>query len=195
MFDDAEDGVTWVGFPLEVVRTLDTVYLDQARANFDDYVHGTLSASQAAGGRFNPPGEFGALYTASDDDTAWAEVAARFRRQGVDALPPRMGLLRIVVLRGRYVDLSDPATCRQWDAVNTSLAAEEATPEQREHCWDLARAVRAVADFLMSQSARSAGRNIPLFPDRSNSGMRLELQSAELRPVPPHLAQQPTERW
>jgi hypothetical protein len=80
--DLAEQGLTWVGRPLEVVRILDSVYLDQARNDFLGYVRGTLAVSQSLGGRFNPPGEFGALYTAGDEATAWEEVAARYRRQG-----------------------------------------------------------------------------------------------------------------
>jgi len=114
MFGDdiGEMGLTWVGRPMEVVRVLESVYFDQAQHDFDKYVHRTLAASQAAGGRFNPPGEFGALYTASDTDTAWEEVAARFRRQGVSALPPEMGLLGLLITVGRYANLSDVDTSR-----------------------------------------------------------------------------------
>jgi len=57
-YDVQETGVTFVGAPIEVVRTTDTKYLDQARSDFVDYVHKTLAASQANGGRYNPPGEF-----------------------------------------------------------------------------------------------------------------------------------------
>lgn len=101
---DGVQGLTWVGRPLELVRALDAVYLDQARVNFDAYVFTTLRYSQAAGGRYNPPGEFGALYTSDDEATAWEEIAARFRRQGIAALPSDMGILGVLVPVGRYVD-------------------------------------------------------------------------------------------
>lgn len=77
---------------MELIRALDPVYLDQARASLAAYVATTLRYSQLAGGRYNPPGEFGALYTSDDETTAWEELAARFRREGIPALPSDMGL-------------------------------------------------------------------------------------------------------
>ena len=127
--DIGEMGLTWVGRPMEVVRVLDPVYLDQAEHGFLEYVRSTLAASQTVGGRFNPPGEFGALYTASDTDTAWEEVAARFRRQGISGLPPEMGFIGIVITVGRFADLTDTDMAARWDvspAAKTTRAASGA---------------------------------------------------------------------
>lgn len=74
-------------------RAVDSKYADQARNNPDRYVAQTLFYNQGSGGRYNAPGEFGALYTASDEYTAWAEFHARLLREGVPGLPPTMGLI------------------------------------------------------------------------------------------------------
>lgn len=193
--DDEVEGLTWVGRPLELVRALDSVYLDQARANLLAYVATTLRYSQLVGGRYNPPGEFGALYTSDDEATAWEEIAARFRREGIRELPPDMGLLGILVPVGRYADLTDPATQAAWEVDASALTAESPTEAERNACWAAARAVRVVADFLQAPSARAEGMNVPLFPDREQSELRLELQFTRRSTVPEHLRQRPLESW
>lgn len=190
-----DQGVTLVGYPLEIVRVADSVYLDQARHNFPAYIHRTLAASQAFGGRYNRAGEFGAIYTASDEETAWREVAARYAREGIDGLPPTMGLVGIVVRAGRYVDLSDNEVRRAWDANDSALRSAKPTPAQAEHCWDLGRAIRAVADFLVAPSARGPGSNVPLFPDRESGELDYDLQFVKRGRVPDDLEQRPTEEW
>jgi RES domain-containing protein len=193
--DLAEQGLTWVGRPLEVVRILDSVYLDQARNDFLGYVRGTLAVSQSLGGRFNPPGEFGALYTAGDEATAWEEVAARYRRQGFRNLPADMGLIGILITVGRFADLADDPTRRLWEISETALSSSDPSPEERDSCWAVSRAVRAVADFLQSPSARADGINIPLYPDRENGDLRMEMQFAVRREVPAPLRQEARESW
>ncbi|MGH9737414.1 MAG: RES family NAD+ phosphorylase [Candidatus Acidiferrales bacterium] len=44
----------------------------------------TTAGSLKAGGRFNPPNEFGALYTSLDPKTAAQEVARGLRARGID---------------------------------------------------------------------------------------------------------------
>ncbi|HEX5831613.1 MAG TPA: RES family NAD+ phosphorylase [Gemmatimonadaceae bacterium] len=197
MLRDSEEcvGLTWVGRPLDLVRALDPVYLDQARADWPSYVATTLRFSQLAGGRYNPPGEFGALYTTNDDATAWEELAGRFRREGIPALPPEMGMLGILVTVGRYADLTDAATRTLWDADTGALAARSPTADERESCWTLARAVRAEGDFLQAPSARADGMNVPLYPDRERGTLRMELRFARRAVVPEHLRQRARESW
>jgi RES domain-containing protein len=180
---------------MEVVRVLDSLYLDQAQNEFGKYVEGTLLANQAVGGRFNPPGEFGSLYCAGDEETAWEEAAARFRRQGVPNLPPDMGVIRILITVGRFADLMVQQTRDLWEVSEVALKAENPTPAQRQACWAIGRAVRAVGDFLRSPSARSGGANVPLFPDRVGRELRMELSYAARRPVPAHLVQTTSEPW
>jgi RES domain-containing protein len=193
--DTAETGITFIGNPQEVVRTTDRRYLDQARTDFRLYVHQTLAANQTFGGRYNPPGEFGALYTASDEDTAWAEIAARFRREGILGLPPEMGLLRIVIREGRYVDLTDADVQPAWQVDAAVLEASDPTEDQRDACHVIGRAVRAVADFLLAPSAREEGANIPLFADRDGGGLVMDLSSVSPARPPAHLARVSREAW
>lgn len=196
MIDDSvDDRLTWVGRPMELVRVAGSEYLDQARADFSDYVSRTLAASQAVGGRFNPPGEFGALYTASDEATAWEEAAARFRRQGVSGLPPDMGTVRIVVTVGRFAALTEPEVRKAWNVAEAALTADDPTTEEREICWAVARSVRAVGDFLTSPSARASGANVPLFANREGGQLDLDFHAARPGGIPPHLAQVTSESW
>ena len=184
-----------VGAPLELFRVIHESRLDEARFDFPGYVSNTLAASQAFGGRFNPPGEFGALYSALDEDTAWSEVASRFSREGIEGLPPDMGVLKISVLAGTYADLTSDAAARAWAITREQLTADDPTAAKRKACWALGRAVRAVADALLGPSARTAGANMPLFPDRAPSTLEIDLRSARSRSVPRRFAQRPREEW
>ncbi|GJG89615.1 hypothetical protein tb265_47960 [Gemmatimonadetes bacterium T265] len=196
MFDDAQDsGLTFVGAPLEITRTADPRFVDQARADFEGYVHRTLQASMGVGGRYNAPGTFGALYCASDEATAWEEVAARYRREGIPGLPPAMGLLRILVTDGRYADLTDPDVVGAWGFDAAALHADAPSDAQRAECHHVGAAVRAVADFLAAPSARAGGQNVPLFPDREGGELLMRLQQARAAAPPAHLQQFTREAW
>jgi hypothetical protein len=124
---------------LEVVRISDPVYVDQAAHDFAGYVTKTLSASQRHGGRYNRPGEFGALYTASDFDTALAEITSRYAREGVPGLPEMMGLIRILIRGGRYVDLSD----QTFKKLGTLMHGHSPHPHQRPRRWNIVGKSRA----------------------------------------------------
>jgi RES domain-containing protein len=191
----AGGGLTLVGAPLEVTRTADPRFVDQARANFAEYVHRTLQASMGVGGRYNAPGAFGALYCASDEATAWAEVAARYRREGIPGLPPAMGVLRLLITDGRYADLTDPDVVAAWGFDAAALHADAPSDAQRAECHRVGAAVRAVADFLTAPSARAGGQNVPLFPDREGGELLMRLQQARAATPPPHLQQRSREAW
>lgn len=189
------EGLTWIGSPIEVFRVVHSVHVDEARHDFPTYLRQTLAGSQRQGGRFNPPGEFGALYTSTDEDTAWIEVAARFEREGIDGLPPDMGVLRLVVTAGRYADVTAEDGCAAWDVPCAALADPDPDERDVESCWRLGRAVRAVADALRAPSARGDGANMPLFPDREASELGLELQAVSHRGVPDGFMQRSNESW
>lgn len=190
-----ESGLAPVGSPLELVRKLEAGYVDQATYHFESYISETLAASQRVGGRFNPQHEFGAIYTASDLDTAWAELAARMARQGVTSLPPEMGMLTLVVSNGIYADLSDDQGRKAWEISARDLTAETPTDDQREACLQLSRSVRAVADFLVSPSARGAGSNVPLFPDRTGGELRMAIAGIRRMKPQRHLMRPSAEPW
>lgn len=189
--------LTLVGAAEEVVRTTDPIYAEQARNDFAKYLRTTLHYSQLGGGRFNAPGEFGALYTASNEDTAWAELHARYFREGIDGLPAYMGLIRLLLTQGAFVDFGQEHACTAWQVNAVALRSESPSPEEQQVCWDLARRVRALADFLRSPSARGEGDNVPLFVDgRTDTELELELISvATQRDTPAHFRQAPTESW
>lgn len=149
----------------------------------------------AHGGRYNHCGESGALYCASDEETAWAEVAARFKREGISGLPSDMGSLRILLIEGRYADLSTEVAAVAWNCDWESLASPEPTEEQQSQCYFVGRAVRAVADFLSAPAARANGFNVPLFHDRENSELSMELHAAGPSEVPRHLRQKAKRLW
>jgi RES domain-containing protein len=193
---DPERGLSLVGQPMEVVRTLEARLADQARNDFANYLRRTLEANQAVGGRYNPPGEFGALYTASDEDTAWSELHSRFMREDIPGLPDTMGMLRIVITAGTYVDLTDAAVRDLWDVSEAALIAMNPTPAEQSVCWEVGRAVRAVADFVEAPSARASGHNAPLYLGRSQGELEMHLQSVDAsRPTPLHLRQRAREQW
>jgi RES domain-containing protein len=170
-----------------------SVHVDEARHDFPTYLRQTLSGSQRQGGRFNPPGEFGALYTSADEETAWVEVAARYQREGIDGLPPDMGVLRLVVSAGRYADVTTDEGCIAWDVSRSALGDPEPDERDADACWRLARAVRAVADAILAPSARADGANMALFPDRDEGELALELQAVSHRAVPDRFLQRSRE--
>jgi hypothetical protein len=75
------------------------------------------------------------------------------------------------------------------------LSAPAPTDDNRDACWALGRAVRAVADFLRAPPARADGANIPIFADREDRDLRMEMQYAIRQPPPDHLAQRTEEPW
>jgi RES domain-containing protein len=190
-----DDGLSFVGRPETVYRITTPVYADQARLDWTAYVSATLAGSQRAGGRFNPKGEFGALYTSDDEATAWEETAARFAREGVSGLPDNMRLLQITIEAGRYADLWKESVQKDFEITLDALVSKVPTEEQNEACLRLARAVRALADFLTSPSARGPGSNVALYPDSEGSGLRLSFAGAAARRVPAHLVQRAAEAW
>ena len=192
---DTTTGLRYIGSPVAFFRLTEREYADQALADWGTYLHRTLQASMAAGGRFNARNGFGALYTASDEDTAWLEIAARFEREGVSALPPRMGLLRIAVLAGRYVDLTSATARSHWELTLEALTARAPTRAEEDACRRAGAAIRVVADFLQSPSARGPGRNVPIFPDREHGELRMSLASVVHREPPAALRQRSRERW
>lgn len=188
-------GRTFVGAPIEVTRTADPRYVDQARANFAESVHKTRQASMGVGGRYNAPGAFGARYGASDEATAWAEIAARYRREAIPGLPPVMGVLRILIPDGRGADLTDADVVAGWGFDRTALQADAPSDAERAECHRVGAAVRAVADFLIAPSARAGGQNVPLFPDREGGELLMRLQQARATAPPAHLQQRARETW
>lgn len=190
-----DQGLTFVGSPFEVVRALDRTYLDQAIESFENYLARVLAGSMAAGGRYNPRGEFGGFYVASDEPTAWEEIASRYRAQGIRRLPREMGMIGLLILQGRYADFTDDEVVAAWEVDLETLRNPEPNETQQNACWELGRAVRAVADFLRAPSARHEGDNLCLYPDRRDGELRYRVQFTRPDTPPPYLTQEPGESW
>lgn len=92
--------------------------------------------SHSAGGRWNPPGEFGALYTATDEAGIEGGMERAAAKRGITArdLLPR-DIVTLSVSLQRVLDLTDPANLR---ALGTS--AHDLIDDRYERTWDLARA-------------------------------------------------------
>lgn len=96
---------------------------------------------------------------------------------------------------GRYADLCEGAVRNDFEVTLEALQSENPTQEQKEACWIVGRAIRALADFLMSPSARAAGSNVPLYADRPESELQSSFSAALPGRVPAHLAQHTEESW
>lgn len=197
MSDASLSSIEVVESPTVFVRVLESEYAQHAGVDFAEYVRTTLWYNQRAGGRFNAPKEFGVLYAASDEETAWAELHRRYTREGLTGLPSFMGLLLIKVSAGSLLDLNRRRVRAAWHVSLKALTADRPTMAQRETCWELGRGAREVVDFLRSPSARASGNSIPIFADRPREGaLALSLVAAVMRrPTPKAFRQQSDEQW
>lgn len=106
-----------------------------------------------------------------------------------------MVLLQITLESGKYADFWVDSVLEDFQTRREDLTIENPSEDQKQACLKAARAVRIVADFLVSQSARSTASNLPLYPDRPDSELRISFAAAFAGRVPDHLRQRPEESW
>lgn len=139
----------------------------------DDVGEGALQGSRRTGGRFNPPGDFGAVYLSFEKETAVAELRRRARRSAVriGELLPRV-LLVVESELQKVLDLTDDETRRHW-----GLDGEDLVSGDYRACQDVGRAARRAGyeAVLYPSAARDGGRNLAVFVDRLRPGSRLEI--------------------
>lgn len=159
------------------------VVFRQSAPRYAEITERTLSASARAGGRFNPAGEFGAIYVSLDPDTPLRELRRQAVHAGteVTALLPRTLFAAEARLR-RVVDLActdGPAT---WGLFRGALPSDDWT-----ECEHLARRARLQGyEAIRFPSATGAGENLAIFLDRLAPGSSVRiLREAELRPDVP----------
>lgn len=132
-----------------------------------------LAGSRRVGGRFNPAGEFGAIYLSLDLETAVAELVRRADRTGVelDQLLPRV-LLTIDVRLQKILDLTDTEVRDNWGVTKEDLASDD-----HRLCRDVGRAARRAGyeAILFPSAARESGRNLAVFLDRLTPRSRLDI--------------------
>jgi len=137
---------------------------------------GTLEASVRAGGRFNPVGEFGAVYVALDKETALAELGRRIDRTGLPRkhFRPRM-MLQLRTRLGRVLDLTDPEVRSQLGVTVDEVSGPDWGPAQ-----DVARKARQQGyTAIRFPSATGAGENLAIFLDQLGPDEYLEVERVE----------------
>jgi len=149
-----------------------------AHADFPRYLLDTLFGSLRAGSRFNPPGEFGAVYVSLDPETPFRELRRAYTRLAdvpnlVDVAARRI-LLTIDVTLARVVNLGDAGECRAWDVLPADLAGDDWTP-----CQAVARHVRREHEAIRYPSATGLGENLAIFYDRLRPTSALHLLQSE----------------
>lgn len=139
-----------------------------------------LAGSRQVGGRFNPAGEFGALYFSLERDTAIAELKRRAERTGIDPgeLLPRVLLVVQAELQS-VLDLRDPDVRTGWGLSDVDLVSDDYRP-----CQDVARAARRAGyeAIQFPSAADQHGRNLAVFSDRLRPGSSLDV--IETTPLP-----------
>lgn len=136
----------------------------------------TTLAQNRHGGRFNPPGEFGAIYVAVERDTALHELARQAALLGfaVDELLPRT-MLRLRLHVRRVLDLTDETVCNAWGLPGTDMSQL-----LHDDCWEIARAARRSGyEAIRFCSATGSGVCLAVFMDRFSPGSSLDVEDAD----------------
>lgn len=162
----------------------ETVYRQCAPEHTD--LATTLAQNHRHGGRFNPPGEFGAIYVAVERGTALLELARQAALLGfaVDELLPRT-MLRLRLHVRRALDLTDEGVCRAWGLVGADMSRIS-----HDECWEIARAARRSGyEAIRFRSATGSGVCVAVFMDRLSPGSSLDVEDSEtIATVDEHLA-------
>lgn len=151
-------------------------------ARYTTVDEGTLDASARVGGRFNPPGEFGAVYVAVERRTALAEFERRVTASGLprEQFHPRV-ILQLQARLSRVLDLTDTTVRRELD-----LSEEQITGEDWARPQSVAREARGDGyAAIRFPSATGEGDNLAIFLDLLPSDDQLvieEIEEVSLRP-------------
>jgi len=124
------------------------------------------SFSRSAGGRWNPPGEFGALYTTTDEDDIEREMERAAEKRGITPkdLMPR-DIVTISVFLQKVLDLTDPAVLHA-----LKFNPDELTEGTYERTRDLARAIfKAGIEGIVVPSAIGKGKNLVIYSGNLSS--------------------------
>jgi RES domain-containing protein len=152
----------------------------QSSPRYAEITERTLSASARAGGRFNPAGEFGAIYVSLDPDTPLRELRRQAVHAGVEviALLPRT-LFAAEARLQRVVDLACADGPGAWGLADAALASDDWTA-----CQNVARHARMQGyEAIRFPSATGAGENLAIFLDRLAPGSYVRiLREDEVRP-------------
>jgi filamentous hemagglutinin len=124
------------------------------------------TGSLKAGGRFNPPNDFGALYTSLDAETAAQEVARGLRARGIDPEQFREGAWWVYELEVKLesvLDLTDPAVLEKSAISADSLTGRDVNATRRIAAEARERGYEAL---LVPSAAAPASKNLVVFVDK-----------------------------
>jgi RES domain-containing protein len=132
------------------------------------------------GGRFNPTGEFGALYVSLDPETPFRELRRQAVKAGLDVLDflPRTLFAADARLQ-RVLDLACADVPVEYCLPQPLLGSDDWTV-----CQDVARRARLVGyEAIRFPSATGAGENLAIFLDRLGPGSHIRIiREEEVRP-------------
>jgi RES domain-containing protein len=146
------------------------------------YLTDTLTGNMRAGARFNPPGEFGAVYMSLDPDTPIQELRRTYVRwldtpRPEDIAAPRL-LITCDVRLSAVADLRDGGECLSWGVTPASLLADDWGA-----CQDVARYIRRHHEALLAPSATGQGTTLAIFADRLRARSSVTLVAVD--DIPP----------
>ncbi len=153
-----------MALPPDLPRSrLSTVVFRVVRAGLDPL--GT-TGSLEAGGRFNPPNEFGALYTSLEATTAAKEVARGLRQRGIDPEKFSEGAWWVYELEVKLeaiLDLTDPNVLQRIGIRQDSLTGTDinTTREIAAHARE-----RGYEALLVPSAATANSKNLVIFLDK-----------------------------
>lgn len=138
----------------------------------------TLEQAKAVGGRYNPAGEFGAVYVSQTREGAIRELDRQIEKLGIRRHDLLLRVLLILELQAKNVlDLTDERVREAW---GTSI--EELTrDDDYTHCHEVARSARQAGYEVIRFPAFDAGSvHFAVFLDRLRPGSRLQTVSEEV---------------
>jgi RES domain-containing protein len=152
----------------------------QSSPRYAEVTERTLLASLGTGGRFNPTGEFGALYVSLDPETPFRELRRQAVKAGLDVLDflPRT-LFAADARLERVLDLACADVPMEYRLPRSLLGSDDWTA-----CQDVARRARLAGyEAIRFPSATGTGENLAIFLDRLAPGSYVRvIREEEARP-------------
>jgi RES domain-containing protein len=127
------------------------------------------TGSLNAGGRFNPPNEFGALYTSLEPNTAAKEVARGLRQRGVDPDQFPEGAWWVYELEVKLesvLDLTDADVLQKSGIPENSLIGIDVNATRQIAAETRKRGYEAL---LVPSAAVAGSKNLVIFLDKASS--------------------------
>ena len=141
-----------------------------ARRGFDPLC---LTGSLKAGGRYNPKGDFGALYTSVEAATAVAEVAKGLRAAGIEPSKLPVGewlIYEIEMGENQILDLTNPDVLARLGVHKDSLIGDDLSLTQRIAGEAKKRGYNGI---LAPSAAHPSGVNLIVFSSTDTLSMKI----------------------